>query len=565
MKLKLSKILYDKNKGITIVDSNGIHEIGEKCKELNFSQYRPGRVHTGWENTPPKYSAIGHIAEQIFKTKETLKQAFENFYVLENENKNYDEFYYYTKNKNTLHLNLKEKYIKYSGDTFTLIIFLLAAIWSNDELKEIIRSLSLDRQNSDAKNYTIKGEDMALLQDSFYYGNVKDPKGTFTDIETISVNKSELNLELSRLIQLNKVKNLYEIMFEEENFLNKKNISTEDTIKKEISSGDFILSPFERKELDFSDYHFTKDFISIVKKLKKHLENVIERMKDNNLSIEEIIGEEYYNILLAGKPSTGKSIMAKQIAKALGLPFAVQSCTMYSEDDDFSRKSKLSENNTNIKIEKNESLKDILIHFGKAFLKKGNGFAYQDSNFLSIFKNGGVICIEEINLLNANVAQGALGQALEKPFTITTPDGEVIKRHPLCIVIGTMNCDTAGINSMNEALLSRFKQPYIIDDPTENEFIEILKMKGYKDEYCIWTYNVYSEIVRFLTERDEEDILNVVTMRGCLSMLENLTDGETQKEALSHSLLGQIGIKDRSVMQDITDMLNNKPKAFWKI
>lgn len=563
MKLKLSKILYDKNKGITIVDSNGIHEIGEKCKELNFSEYRPGRVHTGWENTPPKYSAIGHIAEQIFKTKETLKQAFENFYVL--ENKNYDKFYYYTKSKDVLCLNLTKKCIEYSGDTFTLIIFLLAAIWTNDELKEIIRSLSLDRQNSDAKNYTIKGEDMALLQDSFYYGNVKDPKGTFTDIETISVNKSEISLELSRLIQLNKVKNLYEIMFEEK--LSEKNISTEDTIKKEISSGDFILSTFEKKELDFSDYYFTKDFISIVKKLKKHLENVIERMKNknDNLSTEEIIGEEYYNILLAGKPSTGKSVMAKQIAKALGLPFAVQSCTMYSEDDDFSRKSKLSENNTNVKIKENESLKDVLIHFGKAFLKKGNGFAYQDSNFLSIFKNGGVICIEEINLLNANVAQGALGQALEKPFTITTPDGEVIKRHPLCVVIGTMNCDTAGVNSMNEALLSRFKQPYIIDDPTENEFIEILKMKGYKDEYCIWTFNVYSEIVRFLTEKDEEDILNVVTMRGCLSMLENLADGETQKEALLHSLLGQIGIKDRSVMQDIIDMLNNKPRAFWKI
>ena len=48
-------------------------------------------------------------------------------------------------------------------------------------------------------------------------------------------------------------------------------------------------------------------------------------------------------------------------------------------------------------------------------------------------------------------------------------------------------------------------------------------------------------------------------------MLENLADGETQKEALMHSLLGQIGIKDRSVMQDIIDMLNNKPRAFWKI
>lgn len=561
MKLKLSKILYDKTRNLTIADTAGNHKIGDKCRSLNFSRYRLGRVHPGWENIPPKYSVIGYVAANIFESKENLQQIFNDFYISDDNNN-----FYYRKNDNFFYLNLKDKSIKYSGDTLNLTIFLLAAVCNNDELKEIIKKLSEKTINNKLSILPeIEEQDMALLQDSFYYGNVKDPEGSFSDVNVISVDKSEINLELTRMIKLNKVTVFYEIMFSKgENSLNKEKISQENVIKEKISSGDFILSTFKKVKLDFSEYHFTKDFISIVKKLKKHLENVIERM-NNDLSEDEIIGEEYYNILLAGKPSTGKSIMAKQIAKALGLPFAVQSCTMYTEDEDFSRKSKLAENNISVNIGKDKSLKDIFINFGKAFLKKGNGFAYQDSNFLNIFKNGGIICIEEINLLNANVAQGALGQALEKPFTITTPDGETIKRHPLCIVIGTMNLDTAGVNLMNEALLSRFKQPYIIDDPTEEDFIDILEMKGYETEKCIWVYKVYSEIIRYLTEIDAEDILNVATMRGCLSMLENLSDGETQKEALKHSLLGQIYIKDRIIAKDIESVLNNKPNSFWKI
>jgi MoxR-like ATPase len=203
-----------------------------------------------------------------------------------------------------------------------------------------------------------------------------------------------------------------------------------------------------------------------------------------------------------------------------------------------------------------------------------------ETDALKAIEHGGILVLEEINLADPSVIMGALGQCIEAPFVLMKNGYEAIRRHPLLVVVGTMNIGTYGSKSINQALSSRFKQAYILNDNKEDDFINILKQQvtsssitvdessikaeeyepiEIKEKHIKWVYMAYDKIINILKspEKNAEDIALSVTMRGCIGALENIEEGEAPKEAIKNTLIGKIAEADLEMATDIAEDIDN--------
>ena len=147
---------------------------------------------------------------------------------------------------------------------------------------------------------------------------------------------------------------------------------------------------------------------------------------------------------------------------------------------------------------------------------------------------------------------GALGQAVEFPFILKENGFEVVRRHPLCIFITTMNTGAVGTKPMSQPFANRFKQSYLLDDPDKETFIQILVNKTGEDKkLCRWVYNAYDAIIKCLKKNDgmvdTESILLSLSMRSCIGAIENIQEGEHPKDAIRDSMIGKIAEQDIEV------------------
>jgi len=141
------------------------------------------------------------------------------------------------------------------------------------------------------------------------------------------------------------------------------------------------------------------------------------------------------NIWIAGPMGSGKTTMAKQAAKALGLDFGFHGSAM-------------------------------LPHEFVGFVD-GHGH-YHETQFVRLYRNGGLCLIDEIDgssaqatlVLNAALANGVL----------SCPNGEIIERHPDFVCVGAANTwghgathEYVGRNRLDAAFLDRFSYKISVD------------------------------------------------------------------------------------------------------
>lgn len=284
-------------------------------------------------------------------------------------------------------------------------------------------------------------------------------------------------------------------------------------------SGDAAEQVPDLSKLD--EYVPNDSFFGLVDLIDSELSEVKTRMEAGMHGVDAI-GDNYVNIIITGKPGTGKTTLVNALAATFGMPVYLVSPNKHSEEDLFTGMTKA----------------------------VGGGLQFVETQFLTGFKNGGIILMEEFNQADPAILMGALGQAIEKPFILFEDGYKPVRRHPLCVIVSTMNAGTQGSREPNEAFTSRSPDTILLDDPSENDFIAILEKRGYPAKMCKRVYKAYSKIGAFLRKQNANDVAMSITMRHCLAALRRICKlGVPFKQALSDTMIGAIAIKDVELAQ----------------
>ena len=270
-------------------------------------------------------------------------------------------------------------------------------------------------------------------------------------------------------------------------------------------------------------------FISLLEKIKLRTGNVLERIKNLSLDLSipadriKALGKDYINVTLSGKPGTGKTRLAYALGAATGMPVYTISNSHNTDEDTYT---------------------------GLTKMVDGHPMSVSTAT-VRCYQDGGILLLEEINLPQAAVVMGALGQALEFPFILMKDGYQPIRRHPLCIIISTMNTGTAGSKAVSQPFANRFKQSFVLDDPTKEDFIRILGNTGADMPVCRWVYECYERVVAGIENdnamADVESILLSLSVRTCIGAIENIQEGMEPREAVKNSIIGKISEQDREV------------------
>ena len=149
----------------------------------------------------------------------------------------------------------------------------------------------------------------------------------------------------------------------------------------------------------------------------------------------DLVEEGAKNILLVGPAGTGKTTMAKSVAKALDLDFAFIS---------------LSAGVTETHL------------FGRLLPQTDGSWAYVPSRFVEVYENGGVFLLDEVDAADANVMV-AVNAALANGVMSNPVNGKIHVRHKDCIILAAANTFGrggdmmyVGRNALDCATLDRF-------------------------------------------------------------------------------------------------------------
>ncbi len=119
-------------------------------------------------------------------------------------------------------------------------------------------------------------------------------------------------------------------------------------------------------------------------------------------------------------------------------------------------------------------------------LNGSNGFIKVESPLVQAFRYGYVCELQEVNVANKPGVLSGINAALDDLATIQLPDGEVVRRHPDCVIIMTANVDYEGTRRINQAVKSRCALKGRFNLPEDSSLIEMVKLdSGYDDASTI--------------------------------------------------------------------------------
>ena len=184
---------------------------------------------------------------------------------------------------------------------------------------------------------------------------------------------------------------------------------------------------------------------------------------------------------------------------------------------------------------------------------KKTDFIFTKTQLVEAVRNGGVIELQEISLVSNPGMLGMLHSLMdgENQYLTIPTTGEVIKRHPACIVVGTTNVGYAGCNPINTAFKDRFKIHICLDIPNEKMILKRVKARLPKefpidenDELLKRFVKAFCDICKTRKKNMEEDS---ATMRGLFDWIDYysaLADVISPVQSAKETLINRLSFDD---------------------
>ena len=268
------------------------------------------------------------------------------------------------------------------------------------------------------------------------------------------------------------------------------------------------------------------------------------------------------NILLRGPAGTGKTQAARAVASVLKLPYCKLTCNANTEIFDlfgqlfpdtteqqsayhdipvsaeqiandpveayFALTGQLDE-----EITSDECLQVLIDR--QAGAKKGDvqTYHYVESDLIRAMKCGWVIEIQEPTTITQPGVLVGLNSLLEQGGSVTLPNGQIVQRHPDCVVIMTTNASYEGCRGMNQSVIDRCNLILDMDELDEDAmFNRARAMTGYDNDRILHLMvGVVQKADEFLKGQCITD--GVVGMRGLIDwVVSTQITGDPYKSAL---------------------------------
>lgn len=320
------------------------------------------------------------------------------------------------------------------------------------------------------------------------------------------------------------------------------------------------------------------------------------------------------NILLYGSTGSGKTTMAKHIAVGNNLPYATLTCNsdtsipdlliqcmpegggekldIKSPDGipdvetmnyapDLAWESITGEENPDATTEdcmkaaykkmtgeeKDISMSEYVAFIVKAAVNNeesatGQKFVYVESPLVKAARYGGVVEIQEPTTIVQGGVLPGLNALLDADGKMFLPSGELIQRHPNCVVIATTNFGYVGCRRMNQSFLRRFQLKAVVSTPSGAELVKRIKaMVGFSKSDYVTPEDITSmidcleQIRKTCEDADANDgdigICEIADWVNCANCVNSIT------EAAQYTIVPS-ATQDTALMTDLTDIIAQK-------
>ena len=239
-------------------------------------------------------------------------------------------------------------------------------------------------------------------------------------------------------------------------------------------------------------------------------------------------------MIFEGDKSVGKNMCAETLAYILHLPFDMITMTRGMGGDelygtkvtDLSASANLTPEMAQAKIYAYRGAADketLAAQYDNWSAKASSISIVQEiSSFVYALQHGGIFCLNEMNLADANFLASFVNQATDGSGFLTVPGLGRVDIHPKFTLIGTQNADYTGTCEQNEATISRMcciQFPY--PESVKSQLIAASKVKGkLNDAYFAQADNLYKNYLSAVRKGDVEN--TCLNIRGMVRALQSI-------------------------------------------